>query len=700
MSFLTSAWSFVIAASLILALQHIVIWFYNRQSTTNLLFSFTALGAAVSALIELLQLQTTSIEIYHQVVRFGHIPIFILLISLVWFVDIYFGTARRWLTILITSMWSVALIINFTSENSLTFQSISEIQRVTLPWGEEFSIPIGTANNWKYLADAASLLILVFIIDASIKLWQTGNKRRSLIVGGSIIFFIVLAGIHTPLVDEGIIKTPYMISFAFLGILIAMSLELLSDVIKIPKLSKKILSQEIRWKNFLNNMQVAIMEIGRDEKISFVNPFCINFFGLNDKEIIGMHYSGFLTETAKKSVAKFAKSTEKSGNIPVFRLEMVGADRATKIVDWQSVKIFNTDGEWTSTLSVGVDITEQQNTYEEITALKEQLEKENIVLREEILHTPDNHEILGDSSVIKYSLSRVKQVAPTDTTILLEGETGVGKELFARLIHTESERSNKPFIIVNCAVIPSNLLESELFGHEKGAFTGADSKRMGRFENADGATIFLDEIGELPLELQPKLLRVLEEGEFERLGSNKTIKVDVRIITATNRILKDEVDSGNFREDLFYRINTYPISIPPLRKRKEDIPILVEIFVNRFARKLGKNITDISKPTMEMLKNYCWPGNIRELRNVIERGVVSTQGKKLTIIDKLNGNKSKSNNLESFKTFEKLEFDYIKEVLNSCNWKIEGKEGAAEILNLHPNTLRSKIKKLDIKKSK
>jgi len=700
MSILTVCWSIVIAASFILAFQHFIIWFYNRQTKANLLFSFTALGAALSALFELLQLHASSIEVYHQVVRFGHIPIFILLVSLVWFVDIYFGTARRWLTILITSLWTITLIINFVAENSLTFQSISEIQRIALPWGEEFSIPIGTANNWKYIADIASLLILIFITDASIKLWRTSNKRRSLIVGGSMIFFIVLAGIHTPLVDEGVIKTPYMISFAFLGILIAMSLELLSDVIKIPSLSKKILSQELRWEKFLNNMQVAIMEVDRDAKISYVNPFYIKFFGLNNKEIIGKHYSEFLSETEKEDVTKFAESTNEGETIPMLRLKMTGADGTQKIVDWQSVKIFNSDGEWTSTLSVGIDITTQQNAFKEILELKEQLEKENIVLREEILYPKDNHEILGNSSVIKYSLSRVQQVAPTDTTILLEGETGVGKELFARLIHNESNRKNNPLITVNCAVIPANLLESELFGHERGAFTGADSKRTGRFENANGATIFLDEIGELPLELQSKLLRVLEEGEFERLGSNKTIKVDVRIITATNRKLRDEVELGNFREDLFYRINTYPISIPPLRKRIEDIPILVETFVGRFARKLGKNITEISKPTMEMLKNYNWPGNIRELRNVIERGVVSTKGKKLKLIDKLNGSQINSNNSESFKTLEKLEFDYIKEVLEACSHKIEGENGAAEILNLHPNTLRSKIKKLDIKKNK
>lgn len=682
-----------------LAVQHFILWINDRQSTANLLFSFAAIGAAASAFFELFQLHTTSIEVFNQSVRYGHIPIFILLVSLVWFVYIYFGTARRWLAIMISILWTLALIINFASPSNLAFQSITEIKRIALPWGEEFSIPIGEANSWKYLADFASLLIFAFVIDASIRLWKNSNKRRALVVGGGIVFFILFAGIHTPLVDEGVIKTPYLVSFSFFGIIIAMSVEILNDILKIPKLSKLILSQKLRWENLLNNMHVAIIEVDRDEKISYVNPYYINFFGHSDKEIIGSHYSDFLTETEKESVAKFAKSANQGESIPLFRLEMSSADGTKKIVDWQSVRVYNSDGEWISSLSVGIDITDQHNAYEEIAALKEQLEKENFILREEILHLPDNHEILGNSSVLKYSLSRVTQVAPTDTTILIEGETGVGKELFARLIHKESGRKNKPFITVNCSVIPSNLLESELFGHEKGAFTGAQSLRKGRFENAHGATIFLDEIGELPLELQPKLLRVLEEGEFERLGSNYTIKVDVRIITATNRILKDEVSKGNFREDLFYRINTYPISIPSLRKRKEDIPILVETFVNRFSRKLGKSITEISKPTMEMLNNYDWPGNIRELRNVIERSVISTQGKKLTIIDKLTGSSTKSNNSKSFKTLEKLEFDYIKNVLNKCNWKIEGKNGAAEILDLHPNTLRSKIKKLRINKN-
>ncbi len=696
MSLLLIGWTIIITACFTLAIQHLVLWFNYRKDLSNLLFSFTAIGAGLSAIIEILQLQTSTIVAYQHLVRIGHIPIYILLVSLVWFVDIYFGTAKRWLTTIITTLWSIALVINFTSEYNLTFESITEIIRIPLLWGEEFSIPVGIANSWKYVADLASILILLFISDASIRLWKNGNKRRAFIVGGSIILFILMAGIHTPLVDEGIVKTPYLVSFAFLGIIVAMSIELINDILRIPLLSKKVLSQDIRWKSLLNNMKVAVIEVNSKGEIIFVNPFHQQFFGHNEDEIIGKHYSELLSNEENDDLSNFSESIQENNDIPPFKMQMHGTGSELKVINWNVVRIYDAEKNWISTLSVGIDITDQQNAFDEIRELKERLEHENIVLREEIQYTLDSNKILGSSNVLRYSLSRVQQVASTDTTVLLEGETGVGKELFARLIHSESSRNQKPFIKINCAAIPSNLLESELFGHEKGAFTGASSARKGRFENADNATLFLDEIGELPLELQPKLLRVLEEGEFEKLGSNETIKVNVRIITATNRILDNEVANGSFREDLFYRINNFPISIPSLRKRKEDIPLLVESFVNTFSRKLGKTISEIPNETMETLKNYDWPGNVRELRNVIERAVITTDTKVLTLADKLRSSQQK--NAENLKSLEQLEYDYIKKVLEACNWKIEGKGGAAEILEIHPNTLRSKIKKLRIKK--
>ncbi|MDH3269539.1 MAG: sigma 54-interacting transcriptional regulator, partial [Ignavibacteria bacterium] len=282
----------------------------------------------------------------------------------------------------------------------------------------------------------------------------------------------------------------------------------------------------------------------------------------------------------------------------------------------------------------------------------------------------------------------------------LEGETGVGKERIARAIHQKSLRNNKPFIVVNCAALPSNILESELFGYEKGAFTGADRTKRGRFELADNGTLFLDEITDLPLEIQPKLLRVLEGGEFERLGGEKTIKVNVRLISATNKVLKDEVYSGNFREDLFYRINIFPISIPPLSQRKSDIPLLLNAFVKNFSQKHRKQIDQISQSTIVELQNYDWPGNVRELMNVIERAVITTKGNKLQLIDELKApvriQEAKEGKIS---TLEEVEREHIIKVLEACNWKISGGDGAASILNLHPNTLRSRMEKLNIKKS-
>ena len=280
-------------------------------------------------------------------------------------------------------------------------------------------------------------------------------------------------------------------------------------------------------------------------------------------------------------------------------------------------------------MGVVFDITERKRAEQDLNAalveirgLKERLEEENIYLREEISEVKGFDEIVGKSDVLKYVLTRVEQVAKTDATVLLQGETGVGKELIARAIHEKSSRSNGPYVKVNCATLPEALVESELFGHEKGAFTGADRQRKGRFELADGGTILLDEVGELPLGTQAKLLRVLQEGEFERVGGSTTIKVNVRVIAATNRKLHDEVSAGRFRQDLFYRLNVYPITIPPLRQRREDIPLLVSHYARQIGERLGKSISEVPAQVMREFTEYNWPGNIRELQNVIERAVI------------------------------------------------------------------------------
>ena len=332
----------------------------------------------------------------------------------------------------------------------------------------------------------------------------------------------------------------------------------------------------------------------------------------------------------------------------------------------------------------------------EIRKLKEQLEAERAYLQEEIKLVYNHEDIVGKSDAINYVFFKVEQIAGTDTNVLILGETGTGKELVARAIHSTSLRKNRTLVKMNCATLPSSLIESELFGHEKGAFTGAQSRRLGRFEVADGTTLFLDEIGELPLELQPKLLRVIEDGEFERLGSSETRKVNVRIIAATNRDLQAEVQKGAFREDLWYRLNIFPITMPPLRDRRDDIPLLVNFYIDRISRRLGKVIKVIPTNVMDALRQYHWPGNVRELENVLERAVINSSGPKLRLVDELK--KPHKDVAKPEQTLENVERDYITRVLEQTGWKVSGKNSAAEILGLDRSTLRARMRKLNIRK--
>ena len=345
-----------------------------------------------------------------------------------------------------------------------------------------------------------------------------------------------------------------------------------------------------------------------------------------------------------------------------------------------------------------------RNALDEIQQLQEQLYKENIALREEIDKASMFEEIVGESPALRAALAQVSKVAPTDSTVLITGETGTGKELVARAIHKRSQRSARAFVSVNCAAIPTSLIASELFGHEKGAFTGALQRRLGRFELAEGGTVFLDEVGELPLETQIALLRVLQEREFERIGGTQTIRVDVRVIAATNRDLEAAIASGEFRRDLFYRLNVIPMAIPALRERKEDIPLLVEYFVNRYARKAHKTIRAVEKRTQEMLQSYPWPGNIRELQNVIERSVVLCESERLSIEQGWLSPVSSSRPERGAATYALIrhsaeeERQIIEAALAQTHGRISGPDGAAVQLRIPASTLESKIRSLKINK--
>jgi PAS domain S-box-containing protein len=455
------------------------------------------------------------------------------------------------------------------------------------------------------------------------------------------------------------------------------------------------------FRSMVDTAPVMIWIATADKKRSFFNRRWLEFTGRSAAEEVDTGWTQSIhTDDSDRCLEIYSGKFDEQQPFEIeYRLRR--NDGEYRWVYDCGIPRFSADGEFLGYIGSCIDISERkesevalQNANHQLHELKNQLEAENIYLQQELELDEKFGEIVGQSDAIKYVLFKITQVAPTDTTVLVTGETGTGKELVARAIHGASDRKDRPLIKVNCAALSPTLIESELFGHEKGAFTGAVGRKQGRFELANGGTIFLDEIGELPPELQVKLLRVIQESEFERLGGNKTIKVDVRIIAATNRNLKAEVDQGTFREDLWYRVNVYPITMPPLRQRKEDIPLLVEHFVNTYAKKFAKSISSVSPRTMQELQAHSWPGNIRELANVIERAVIHTHGNVLQLVDHF----KPVTEVAPTETLEEVERDYIVRTLENTGWRIEGPHGAAKILGLNPSTLRTRMLKLGIQR--
>ena len=446
----------------------------------------------------------------------------------------------------------------------------------------------------------------------------------------------------------------------------------------------------------------AILWIDNNGNIKFVNEACCERLGYTREELIQKKVWDINQEINLQGVKSYFETMRAEGGLI---LESKHYTKSGKVIPVQVAANFIEFEGQEYTCSIVRDITEQKHKESalrgalmEIRALKEKLEAENNYLQEEIKINHNFGEIITQSEAFKEVLINIEQVAETNTTVLVTGESGTGKELIARSIHKLSRRCNRPIIKVNCAALPPNLIESELFGHEKGAFTGALSKKKGRFELADKGTLFLDEIGEMPIDLQAKLLRVLQEGEFEPVGSGLTKKVDVRIIAATNRNLQKEVEKGNFREDLYYRLNVFPIHCIPLRDRKEDIPLLVRHFCNKFETKVGKKITNIPQKVINQLQAYDFPGNIRELENFVERAIIISKKGKLEIGDWVPKSTTKKLSKKML-TLDEVQKNHIIEALKLTNWRISGEKGAAKLLGIKPTTLESRMKKLNISRS-
>lgn len=447
---------------------------------------------------------------------------------------------------------------------------------------------------------------------------------------------------------------------------------------------------EAQLRDLFDEAPIAYVNEGLDSKFIRANKTALKTLGITPEQVDGMYGKSFIPDTPNAQrrlndvFEAIGKGTDTSGVV----LELRRKDNGNPLwIKWWSRP--DLSGSYTRTMFI--DITEQVLMEQE----KARLEAQTVYLQEEIKVTHNFEEVIGSSASLKKVLKNVERVAPTDSTVLITGETGTGKELIARAIHNLSPRKTRALVKVNCAAIPAGLIESELFGHEKGAFTGALSRRLGRFEVADKGTIFLDEIGELPLDLQSKLLRVLQEGEFERVGGTQTFKVNVRVIAATNRNLEQLSKAGQYRPDLYYRLNVFPVHLPALREREDDIPLLVRYFVQKHATNLGKKNEKISERMMTALQRYPWPENVRELEHVIERAVILSEGSELEPIDWLtpSANKGASGNAL---TLEEIERQHILNILNQTNWRVSGDQGAAAIFGLKPTTLEARMKKLGI----
>jgi formate hydrogenlyase transcriptional activator len=469
-------------------------------------------------------------------------------------------------------------------------------------------------------------------------------------------------------------------------------------------------------KLILESAGEGVYGLDADGKTTFVNPAAEKMTGYTAEEMIG-HCQHKLTHHTKPDGTEYIDTqcpiyaAVKDGKVHTVSDEVFWRKDGTSFpVEYVSTPIWE-NLKLRGAVVVFKDISERKQAEEEIQCLRRKLELENAYLNEEVLEAKAYGEIVGSSPALDGILRQIDMVGPTDASVLITGESGTGKELVAREIHNRSTRKQRTMIKVNCASIPKELYESEFFGHVKGAFTGAVKDRAGRFQLADGGTLFLDEIGEVPLDLQSKLLRVLQEGTYERIGDERTLKTDVRIIAATNRNLKEEVLAKRFREDLFYRLNVFPIEVPPLRDRKDDIPSLANRFLNQAASKLNLPLPQFTKANMMELQNYDWPGNVRELQNVIERAVITSRSGKLAFHliqgTKGSGRSGKEDRRRASDTEQRVlteeemkqrDRDNLLSALNQCGWKVTGDGGAAELLAMKPTTLHSKIKKLGLKK--
>jgi PAS domain S-box-containing protein len=700
-------WTLAAGSFLTMAVFEFVVAALERQPRIHVPFGLIGLSAMAGTIAEISSFGATSVAAMTLSIKWGVTFNILAHLFLVAFMVQYAGVRIRWPGWLAAGVFAVAGIVHLVLPSGITFSRIERVVTEVLPWGERIALPAGPAHPLWPLSVAAIPILLLFLGDLVAQTRRAGDvgRARRIAVAGTILFLAFVEGF---LSDALVLKLPGFSTISFLGILALIGEDLVREILRAGTLAREVIASEQRWQDVIANVQVAVVGLTPDGRIESVNPFFERLVGLEGAELRGRSVLDLVLPSQREALTARLESLHNGSAAPHADWTLLRPDGEQRAVAWTTVRLMRDDHTVNGLLTLGIDVSERTRTraeleqaLDEVTQLREQLEGENVSLREELRENLGFSEIVGQSDALGYVLHRVRQVADTDLPVLLEGETGVGKELVARAIVQHSARGKGPFIRVNCAAIPASLVESELFGHERGAFTGADARRRGRFEVADGGTLFLDEIGDLPLDVQPRLLRVLEDGEFTRVGGEHPVRADVRLVAATNRVLREEVAAGRFREDLYFRLSTFVITVPPLRDRPEDIPLLVSHFVTTIAAKRGKTIDQIPRAVMERLTAYAWPGNVRELQNVVERSVLLSAGPELRLADRLDGELPERNGEEprasqAIQTLEHVERRHIQRVLAQCKGRVGGAGGAAESLGINASTLRSRMKKLGI----
>jgi PAS domain S-box-containing protein len=687
-------------------LLHALIAFRHQDRRMHLFFALTALAASGECLASAWRYHPADAAAMLSAIRLSSSLQFLFGIFLIWFVSSYTNLGLRTLLWLLTASTVLMVLLQYLLPYGLMFTAMPSIRWVALPWGEEFASPVVPVSRLIWLPHLTSFGLVCYVVLGCLHLWRTGAIRKAAYLAWGLAPLVLIAWPHGLLVFQQVLSSPYSYSFAFLSLVLIMTFRLTDDAVSVSRLARTVEHQERRWRTLLEHVQLLVVGCTQDGLLDYVNPFCLRTTAYSGDELLGRRIDILFDKQELPAASAVVEQMLAGEPVGHPKLRIRTKDGGSRTVVCSGVTLFGDDGSISGMLSIAADITEQENAEaardEAIRQLEEmaaRLEGENLYLKQEMEVRSGPKSIVGTSPPIRYVVHQAQLVAKTRAAVLIEGETGVGKELVARSIHDMSDRAAAPFIGINCAAITATLVEAELFGSEKGAYTGADRTRKGRFELADGGTLFLDEVGELSLEVQAKLLRVLQEGEFERVGGQQTRRADVRIISATNRDLAAEVAAGRFREDLYYRLRIFPITVPPLRERREDIPLLVQHYAESLAARHGRDINQVPAPVMNALCAWSWPGNVRELANVIERAVISSNGPLLMLPpDFARAAPATPAKAAASNSLLDVERNHILATLRQTNWKIHGPGGAAEALGLHPNTLRSRMQKMGISK--